>query len=214
MAQTYEIRGNSKMTQVDTDTISADQLARYLEAEVLGFPIKADFITTHGPNGGCYVVMDITIADEYIASQPSSGNYVEKFLAKNSSAIQFKADIVKALKPFMFPTDWTKVLADPVSLNQLNQKGIMGSALAHIRQFADFRKSERYNEWAIALDTEKLLRHYYSNPTSGEIEGRFTISHVTGERAPGITWDIAIVRDGSRTSNDGVTVDAIFRSIR
>ena len=214
MAQTYEIRGNSKMTQVDTDRISADQLARYLEAEVLGFPIKVDFITTHGPNNGCYVVMNVTIADEYIASQPQSGNYVEKFLAKNSSAIQFKADVVKAIKPFMFPTDWTRVLANEAATNQLTAIGIMGSTLAHIRQFADFRKSETYNEYAIALDTEKLLRHYYSNPTTGEIEGKFAITAVSGERGSAITWDIAIVRDGSRSSNDGVTVDAIFRSIR
>lgn len=214
MAKSYEIRGNSKMTQIDRDTISADQLAQYVESEILGLPIKADFITTHGVNGGCFVVMDVAIDDQYLTSQPSTGNYVETFLAKNSAAVSFKADILKALKPFMFPTDYTKIMNSPEKMHQLANVGIIGGTLTHIRQFAEFRKSERYNSWAIALNTEEILKHYYSNPTTGEMEGQFRIIEVAGERAPGITWTVEIIRDGSHTSTAGVTVDAIFKSIR
>ena len=85
MAQTYEIRGNSKMTQVDTDRISADQLARYLEAEVLGFPIKVDFITTHGPNNGCYVVMNVTIADLSHHQETTLRSSLQRTLQQSSS---------------------------------------------------------------------------------------------------------------------------------
>ena len=86
MAKDYAIRGNSKMTQVDRDTITSDQLAQYLEAEILGCPIKTDFITTHGPGGGCYVVLDLTIHDQYLTQQAQTGNYVENFLAKHAAA--------------------------------------------------------------------------------------------------------------------------------
>lgn len=214
MAKDYAIRGNSKMTQVDRDTITSDQLAQYLEAEVLGCPIKTDFITTHGPGGGCYVVLDLTIHDQYLTQQARTGNYVENFLAKHAAASKFNGGIIDALKPFMFPEDWTRVLSSEEAMKKLTDIGILGGTLSHIRMHSVFRKSETYNEWAIALDTEKLLRHYYSNPTTGEMEGQFRIVEVAGERAPGITWTVEIIRDGSIMSSAGVTVDAIFRSVR
>ena len=214
MSSNFEIKGGAKGTHWDQYIISADQLANYLSKDILGLPIKADFVTLHGPAGGCFVEMNISIDNADFTTEPAQGNYVENFLAKNSTGIQAKQDVINALKPFMFPSDWTRILSDPIKLRDLAAVGIVGDALQRIRQFAIFRKSETYNAWVITLNTENLIRDFFSNPTTGKVEGDLKITSVTGDRAPGIQWEVFINRDNTRTVDNTISIDAIFNSIR
>lgn len=210
----FEIKGGVKGTRWDQYIITADQLANYLAKEVLGLPIKADFVTLHGPAGGCFVEMNISIDNADFTKAPTAGDYVESFLAANSSGIQAKKDIIDNLRPFMFPEDWSRILSDPVKMRELASVGIMGDALQRIRQFSMFKKSETYNAWVITLNTENLIRDYFSDPKTGKVAGDLKVTSVTGERAPGIQWEVFINRDSTRTIDNTISIDAIFNSIR
>lgn len=210
----FTTKGGAKPTHIERFTITCDELAHYLERDVLGIPVKADFVTTHGVAGGCFVVMDIALDDADLTSAPQTGNYVDTFLSKNSSGVLFKQDILTAIEPFMFPEDYSKIISDPVRMKQLADIGILGATFNHIRQHCRFRKSETHNMWAIALNTENLIRDFFSNPTTGKVDGELKIVSVTGDKAPAIQWEIEINRDNVRSIDSLITVDAIFKSIR
>lgn len=207
-------KGGAKPIHIERFVVTCDELAHYLEREVLGLPIKAEFVTTHGVSGGCFVVMDIAIDDADLTAAPVTGNYVETFLSKNSAGVLFKKDVLDAIAPFMFPEDYSRIITDPMKMKQLSDVGILGATLTHIRQHCRFRKSETHNMWAIALNTENLIRDYFANPTTGKVEGELIIKSVTGERSPEIQWLVEINRDNVRSLDSAVTIDAIFKSIR
>ena len=77
-----------------------------------------------------------------------------------------------------------------------------------------FKKSETYNAWVITLNTENLIRDYFSDPKTGKVAGDLKVTSVTGERAPGIQWEVFINRDSTRTIDNTISIDAIFNSIR
>lgn len=207
-------KGGAKPTHWEQFNVSADQLANYLAKDVLGIPVRADFVTCHGTAGGCFVIMNISIENDDLTSAPQPGNYVDNFLSKNSAGILFKQDVIKAIEPFMFPEDYTKIVTDPIKMKALADIGICGAAFEQIRRFCRFRKSEAYNAWVISLNTENLIRDFFADPTTGKVEGDLKITAVTGERAPGIQWEIFINRDSTKTIDTTVSVDTIFQATR
>lgn len=210
-------KGGAKSTFIERFEISADQLANHVQKDVLGLPIRADFVTLHGPSGGCSVVMLISIQNsDFTASAVSGNNYVDKFLEQNSASIMAKQDIIKALEPYMFPDQkqWVKITADKEACEKLAHVGICNQALQSIVTYSEFRKSELYNEWVVMLNTENLIKDYLSDPTTGKVEGTLEIKSVTGERAPALKWEVEINRSETRSFDDTVSLDAIFASAR
>lgn len=214
----YPSKGNVKFTHYDGATISSEQLVDHLCNEVLGFQVTdAEFLTLHGVNGtGCSVILSVAISAEDIVKKSANTDYFTDFLAKNSTGTDFDQEVIKALEPFMFPSKegWQKLLSNPEKVNDLASVGLVGENLQFVANFSRFRRSDTYGQYVIVLNTETLIRDYLADPATGLVDGTLSIESVNGEKSPGITWDVIIKRDKTRTSINDVSMEAIFATVR
>lgn len=216
----YPSKAGVKWNIVTEKPISANDVLNYLTNEVLGFNIKAEMLTWHGPAQGCYVVTKLAIPASEIAVSAAPTNFVEKVMDGYGANIKFKKDILDLLAPFRFPEVEALDLAmrDPIRGKALASLGISGDNFKQLKLFRDFRYSPETGYYIVYLDTDKILRQMCEDPATNKVDGNFRITKVYGEKDEQIRWEVRVVRDGSNDATTGgvfdVSMERIIRTAR
>lgn len=213
---------NLKELPIKHVPVSASDVVEYLQNEVFGFSFDCDFkvwdnrmdyekpINTQK----CYVVMRCAFRPQDIIMQAQPGNYVDRALKNMAASTQFKDSFKKSIEPFMFPE---KIRSEnrPEVLQQLAEQGIYGERLELLRRAPRMFYDQVNNYWGVFLRPERIIAEMVKDPDEDKVDGFMSFGWLNADESnpAAITWGVNIYK-GFAGRNAGVTIDAIFNSIR
>lgn len=191
--------------------ISANDVADYL-MKTFGFEIKYDFTRWTGVTPEfSYVRMRVLFKPSDICtSAKDKSNYVDKILAENASGIMFKDNVIKELKPFMYPETIANVVSDPAVATRLAQRGVYGENLKDLIVNSVLNYSRDADVFKVVLQPEKIIVDMLSDPATGEPDGELVITAVEGSSAETIRWQVEVSKINSFSSANDISIDQIF----
>lgn len=205
-------RANIERIQKDLYPITCADIRRHLEDQVLGFKLHdLDVRRWMSPNGrASYSVIRISMFGKDICPKKKNDNYVDRVLAENSIFHEYDEDVVEALKPFMFPKHLIEAKQSVEVLAKLWERGIDNSNIDNIIRFSSINPVKELDLHICYLMPEKIMQHMLEDPTTGKIDGTFSIpySNVFGKDEKDFIWYPMIDREG--TSQQPVSLDTLY----
>jgi hypothetical protein len=216
-------KGNLKTLPVDHHIVSSSDIVEYLQNQ-LGFRFDCDFqlwdnradwekpMTTNK----CYVVMRVIFRPEDIRIVEPIQTYVDKVMEENASGIRFKDDVVEVLKQFMFPSNIALVRQQPDTLQRLAEQGIYGDRLERLIRRPDIFYDQVNKRFGVYLRPELIIKDMCKDADTDKIDGVMAFGYVSdaGNNAAAITWGVNVYHNIRSVSSSGVSIDAVFNSIR
>lgn len=210
-------RANIERIPIDVYPITCADIRKHLEDEILGFKLhEMDVRKWNSPNGrASYTVIRISMFDKDVAktgkTAPGTLGYVEKAITEDGMFQEINEDVETSLKPFMFPENIDTVKQSTEALAKLWERGIENENLDRIIRFSKINRVDAYKKYICFLRPEKIIEHMLQDPTTGKIDGNFSIpySNVIGSNVQDMMWYPVISQAGHTT--EPVSLDVLFR---
>lgn len=195
---------------VDSFVISAADVIRYLENEVLGFKIAADIKRWRGVSDAySYVRMRCVFAKKDMVIDTKASSFVDRVLEQDGHNTQFKDNVIKSLTPFMYPTRQNMMRTPVETLHLLQMRGVYGNRLEELINYCELKYNKEKGVFMIYLRPEAIITDMLKDPATNAIDGNMSIIGVTGEDESDLKWFIEI-RKSADTGLDNISIDNIF----
>lgn len=208
------INNKAGIERVPTDTyiISSNDVVEYLQNQ-LGFTVIADFTRWTGISANhSYVRMRTVFSSKDVIVENKGADYVDRILKDNSAGIRFDENVIKILKPFMYPSNITSIYSHPEDLNRMYQYGLFGERLEEVVKFAKLTFSKENNVFMIYLRPERIIADMLSDPSTNEIDGNMSIVSVHGTNTETLRWEVEVTKNKNFGSTDPNIIEAVFNS--
>ena len=198
-------------------SISAGDIMHYLENDVLGFRIDADFTRWTGITPAhSYVRMRTIIQakDLIVADDINSDDYATRFLQANQVGYKLDKDVIKQLTPFMYPENFSYEQLTPEAARHLNSLGVIGPKLDEIIKYSrlslatDPATGRQY--FRVYLRPERIISDMLANPQTGKPDGDVYIRRVTGETSAEFRWLVEQICTTNNVIASDLSIDQIF----
>jgi len=197
--------------------ISAGDIMHYLENDVLGFRIDADFTRWTGINAAhSYVRMRVVIQakDLIVNNNVASDDFATRILQQNQTGYELDKDVVKALEPFMYPKNFSYEQLTPEAARHLNSLGVIGPKLDELIRNAQLtlatspENGRQY--FRVYLRPERIISEMLSDPRTGKPDGDIYIRRVTGETSSDFRWLVEQISNVNNVIGTDLSIDQIF----
>lgn len=197
--------------------VTAGDIISYLENDVLGFRVTADFTRWTGISAAhSYVRMRVIFqAKDLIVDDPVlSNDYATRILQQNSVGFKLNEDVTKSIKPYMYPENFTCNNMNPEALRHLNELGVVGSKIEELVKNSkltlvmDPSTGKQY--FRVYLRPERIIHDMLSNPKTNKVDGEVYIRRVTGESSAEFKWLVEQVVNTGNTISTDLSIDQIF----
>lgn len=215
MKKTVTNKSGIQPIPVDYYTITGADVIKYLQEDILGFPIRCELKRWVGcVNNVGYVRLRLAISKKDLASAvETEKSPINQILAPGKD-IKMKKEVVDSLKPFMYPKRQILAGISPSNVNDLINKGLSQSRLAEIIKYSEFVYNDELQIYMIYLKAEAIIKDMLSIPADGtpdgnKIDGNFGIVGTKGDTEKDLNWFVQIRTDNS-SGISNVSLDNVF----
>lgn len=195
---------------VDSYVVSAAEVIRYLENDVLGFKIAADIKRWRGVSDAySYVRMRCVFAKKDLVIDNKASTFVDRVLEQDGCNAQFKDNVIKSLEQFMYPTRQNMMRTPMETLHLLQMRGVYGNRLEELINYCELKFNKEKGVFMIYLRPEAIITDMLKDPATNKIDGNMSIIGVTGEDESDLKWFIE-VRKSADMGLDNISIDNIF----
>lgn len=197
--------------------VTAGDIIHYLENDILGFRVAADFTRWTGISAAhSYVRMRVIMQakDIIVENDTTTDDYARKILQQNSVGFKLDENVTEALKPYQYPEKFNYTQMSPDAIRHLNELGVIGSKIEEICKnskltfVADPSTGKQY--FRIYLRPERIIHDMLANPKTNKVDGEVYIRRVTGENSAEFKWLVEQVVNNVNAVSSDLNIDQIF----
>lgn len=206
-------KGGIKKIPTDLYMVSGAEIIEYLEKQVLGFEIGANFkaCPSNDPLQR-FIIMRVGMHAEDIIVQDTSDSYASRVLAAHGTGAKINEAIIESLKPFMFSPEirnYGRTKSDQ-ELQRLAALGVTGEVFNEIAQYGGWTYNQDKNQFGIYLDPAKIALDMLKDPSTDAIDGVMDIIAVGGYSSDTMTYYISVTK-GHGSARYGIDVESLFK---
>lgn len=215
-------KANLKELPIEHYAITTSEVVQYLQDQ-LGFAFDCDFAlwdnraewekpsVTHK----CFVIMRAVFRREDITVQDSTTDYVGQVMKATGAGMNFKDTVIKTLRPFMFPANMSSVRQRPDVQARLAEQGIAGSRLEELMRRPGLFYDQTNDRFGLYLRPERIIYDMLCDPGTNSLNGTMAFGYVSDSKnAEAIRWGVNVYHNSVMSSPSGVSIDAVFNSIK
>lgn len=172
---------NHKTTQIELHQFTESDVTEILQNTLGVTPLCSYKRWCNGVDlnpKNSYIEMRVAFDTKDIVASPSGGSWADKMLEDCAANVNYNSDIIESLKPFMYPNDFYALSQD--ALQKLYKQGLFGDRLNELNKFRVMTFVKDFNKHIICLRPERLIMHYFTDPTTGKIQDDIKFLGVSG----------------------------------
>ena len=200
--------------------VSCGDLEKFLEEQILGVRVKSDFLAWTGfRNDLNYVRMRVAIRyEDFVSTKDLADDYASRFLRENNKGYKLDEGLFKAIKPFMYPENFswdTLPREDAYRLNALGVSGENFNELVRNSRMTLVTEPETGKKFfRLYLRPEALVVAYVATAPSASTNSYTQIQAVRGT-PDNYIWDTYRVTGDSDSFGDfnsdrNISLDKVF----
>lgn len=216
MAQT---KGNLQELPIKHYVISDSEVKQYLRDQLGGIAFDADFALWDNRAEWekpaacekCYVIMRAVFDPRDICVTNAKKDFVTTVLESMSADMQFREDVMNALKPFMFPKNMANTKFMPDQLARLASMGITGNRLEELMRRPGLFYDQVNKRFGLYLRPERIIEDMVRDPATNALDGTMSFGYVVSADNGGfIRWGVNVYH--SKVAKSGVSIDSVFNA--
>jgi len=195
----------------DRFTFSSSAVDKYLTDTILGVNsgVTCEFTRWTGMSANeNYVRMRVILDPKVVVKVDKPVYQGERILNEYASSTNVRADIIEALKPYMYPEINNQ---DITNLQRLLIQGLSQERLNEIARFRTLTYIQECNLFGIYLRPERIIADMISDPDS-DTPRDWHIESVSGTTSDTISWKIVVDRGMKNVISGNVKFDHFFRT--